>query len=391
MVAAVFSKTSSLGIKVRGLEAFVTLCGGSSVDDSGASDGLDGRKIDSSKSKSTSSAILDKYTVQEKVVPLLKAMKTKEPAVMMAALAVFRQVGQIADADFLAMEALPILWNFSLGPLLNLQQFQEFMDLIKKLSSRIEQEQIRKLRDLTSSDSAKDVPRSNDLMSVGASNGFSNVDGNDTVGENDFERLVLGKGKANGNAMLNDTSRPQASNSLTDPPVFSWSSTPLSPNQTNQNSMSSVVDPPSRTITPDKSLSAFGTLNPISSTSFQNSARGNTTANNLSSFAPMQLTTMQQTPATTSPWSFPPAQQPLQPSQSTFSTPPPSKPQPTTPFSTFSLPPPPMSPAQRPGIQSQQNSGYFGTANIGHTGQLAMGANQQPQAKSGLDKYESLI
>jgi len=40
----------------------------------------------------------------------------------MAALSVFRQVGKIADADFVAMEVLPIMWAFSLGPLLNLQQ-----------------------------------------------------------------------------------------------------------------------------------------------------------------------------------------------------------------------------------------------------------------------------
>ena len=40
VIASVFTKTSSLGIKVRGLEAFVILCGGSS--DSSNDDGLDG-------------------------------------------------------------------------------------------------------------------------------------------------------------------------------------------------------------------------------------------------------------------------------------------------------------------------------------------------------------
>ena len=40
----------------------------------------------------------------------------------MAALNVFKQVGKIADTDFIAMEVLPIMWAFSLGPLLNLQQ-----------------------------------------------------------------------------------------------------------------------------------------------------------------------------------------------------------------------------------------------------------------------------
>lgn len=173
------------------------LCGGSKEDNSDLDDDMSGAINGTSKSKSTNSAVLDKYTVQEKVVPLLKAMKTKEPAVMMAALAVFKQVGRIADAEFLAMEALPILWNFSLGPLLNLQQFQAFMDLIKSLSARIEQEQVRKLKEISSTSTRSiDTTRSNDLMNVGSVNGLSGA--NDDVGENDFERLVLGKRSPNG-------------------------------------------------------------------------------------------------------------------------------------------------------------------------------------------------
>ena len=84
VIATVFSKTSSLGIKVRGLEAFIVLCGGNPELDSSAEGGPDemiGDAHDISK-KTSPSAVLDKYTVQEKVVPLLKAIKTKEPAVM---------------------------------------------------------------------------------------------------------------------------------------------------------------------------------------------------------------------------------------------------------------------------------------------------------------------
>jgi hypothetical protein len=44
---------------------------------------------------------LDKFTV-----PLLKGIKTKEPAVIMAALNVFQKVGQIPDTDFMAMDVL---------------------------------------------------------------------------------------------------------------------------------------------------------------------------------------------------------------------------------------------------------------------------------------------
>ena len=125
VIAGVFAKTSSLNIKIRGLEAFYILCGGDETSDTTANNDLNGFAADTKKSSSaSSSAILDKFTVQEKIVPLLKGIKTKEPGVMMSALRVFRQIGDVVDIDYLAMEVLPVLWSMSLGPLLNLQQFQ---------------------------------------------------------------------------------------------------------------------------------------------------------------------------------------------------------------------------------------------------------------------------
>ncbi len=70
--------------------------------------------MNANASKKSSSTALDKYTMQEKIVPLIRAIKTKEPAVAMAALNVLRQVGGIADADFVAMDILPVLWNMSM-------------------------------------------------------------------------------------------------------------------------------------------------------------------------------------------------------------------------------------------------------------------------------------
>src|ERR1700712_4115578 len=102
----------------------------------------------------------------------------------MAALDVFKEVGKIADADFLAMDALPILWSFSLGPLLNLQQFQAFMTLIRSLSTRIEQEQTRKLQEMSST-SAASANRADFMSSVTANrtNGLDSTNGD----EGDFE------------------------------------------------------------------------------------------------------------------------------------------------------------------------------------------------------------
>lgn len=372
VVAAVFSKTSSLGIKVRGLEAFVILCGGSATEEADTSDGLDGAMTGSRKVVRSSNAVLDKYTIQEKVVPLIKVMKTKEPAVMVAALAVFKQIGNIADTDYLALEVLPVLWNFSLGPLLNLQLFQDFMDLIKKLSARIETEQTRKLRDLSSSNSVEDTSRSHNLVST---NGFFATGGTDNVGADDFERLVLGNKTTNGSDMLGET-RSQASKPAA--PTFSWSSSPVTASQNGP--MSNMMQPQARTITPDQALNSFATLSPRPNTNTMNSR--------LTSFTPIQPTMMQ--PQTTAPsWSSPPPQQPFRQPQPGYMVPPPPQPQqPVTPFSAFSLPPPPTSP-QRLSTQPP-SAGYFPAIPGGSKGQPPA-AKQQVQQKTGLDKYESLI
>lgn len=109
----------------------------------------------------------------------------------MAALQVFRQVGKVADGPFMALEVIPCLWAFSLGPLLNLDQFQEFMALIKALSTRVEQEQVRKLEQLGGR----------------AGSSWQNSTAADSGGEQDFESLVTGRAPAvvaatstNGNA-----------------------------------------------------------------------------------------------------------------------------------------------------------------------------------------------
>ena len=381
VIAAVFSKTSSLGIKIRGLEAFVILCGGSPEGKSGFSD----------SSKTSNSTILDKYTVQEKIVPLLKVMKTKEPAVMMAALAVFKEVGKIADADFLAMDVLPILWGFSLGPLLNLQQFQEFMALIKSLSSKIEQEQTRKLRDLSSSNAQGRSLNSNgnDLMNMGSMNATFGANGADDVGESDFERLVLGRGGGSEGAstdMLGQTLRPQpqrAQSTQAQAPVFSWSTPTMSPIPTSNNVSSSFVNPGSRAITPDQTLSSFATLNPTPVAAAKPTLP---TTNGLNVFASTQPTSSSTshwgststTGQTTSAYSTT-----LQ-AQSNFSIGP--TPQTTNPFSAFSIAPPPTQ-NQRTDSRPQYGLGLGANSSVGQ----AATRQAQPQAKKGLEAYESLI
>ncbi|KAF2267128.1 protein kinase-like protein Scy1 [Lojkania enalia] len=276
IIASVFAKTSSMGIKIRGLEALKTLCGGGSEEvDAVQSDGLM-EMVNTPKPKNSNVSILDKYTIQEKVVPLLKGIRTKEPAVMMTALDVFKAIGSQVDPEFLAIDILPILWQFSLGPLLNLSQFQAYMALIKSLSSRVENDQTRKLQELGSSGTASAAASRNDFMSfgvIGGANGFEEANDN---GDTDFEALVRsGSQHRSGGDMLGRdpwASAPAPASSSTVPPsrftanrartsnnaspaaTFSWSTPPLSPPATKL----TTAQGNQRGITPDN---AFSSLN----------------------------------------------------------------------------------------------------------------------------------
>ena len=391
MVAAVFSKTSSLGIKVRGLEAFVVLCGGASNDEAG--DGLDGVRIASKGSKPISIAVLDKYTMQEKIIPLLKAIKTKEPAVIMAALAVIKQVGKVADTGFLAMDVLPLLWSFGLGPLLNLDQFQEFMHLIKTLSAKIEQEQTRKLQELSSSSgNGFDSFRSNDLMNIGSANGMFGSNGGGNVGEDDFERLVLGKRSGTGADILgaNPKAQPQrAQPTQANAPAFSWSTpstTPsTTPGQIHTSNPSGISAPRqssnSRAVTPDQALSGFAALQPSSS-----GTSSHIKGNGRSSVPPIQpsllLNQTQHVPVAHSTLSiFPPPlnsasslhlQQTLKPSL----------------FQAYAAAPAPIR-DQRANAPTQYGAGLGGGGGRGRGGSSSMASNDVQ--KKGLDAYESLL
>ncbi|KAI7287402.1 kinase-like protein [Hortaea werneckii] len=437
VIAGVFAKTSSLAIKIRGLEAFYTLSGGSSNDgvgggDDEAEDDLNGvgvpDKRQGGKGGSSSSIILDKFTVQEKVVPLLKGIKTKEPGVMMAALKVFRQVGEVADSEFLAVEVLPVLWQMSLGPLLNLQQFQAFMRLVKRLSERIEREQTRKLQEMGGGHGGVGVGgmgarRAQQVGSGGASNGLSN--GEDA----DFETLVSGRNPvaAGNDDLMNDWGVPSTTpaqplgtqtytaKKANDQPTFSWQTPSLAPStpapqQPAMNALRSGAQA-GRTITPDQTLSSFASLTPQSAFSqpLQPTRTGSQTGTSMGS---MPLRPAQQPPqqssgfttnGTSLDWSAAAAS-----NHSNWTVPKPPRQQQTTAPGTngvgatskplsggFGIPPPPMSP---------QNVGQFGQPGAGQrqgswgTGQQQQQQRQQQMGSSGgggggagLDRYESLI
>lgn len=308
------------------------------------------------------------------------------------------------------MDALPVLWAFSLGPLLNLQQFQSFMTLIKSLSVRIEQEQTRKLQEMGSTNSAS-ANRADFMSSMSANrvNGLDSTNGD----EGDFESLVLGRQKPQSDSTdpwasaQPSGSRPAAPRTSSVPSpsaTFSWSTPPPQsvPNTLAPNGAAS------RAITPDHSLSSFAPLQPASSImstpSFSQplqpsrpmvptpsafpqqagravdwSAAGNTNWSARPTINPASS-------ITSDPWASPPMSIPSygqtqistpsygqqQPSAFSIAPPPPS------PYSTFSIAPPPA------GGMSRQSS--YNAAPAQHPQQ-----QQQLGQKQGMDKYESLL
>ncbi|KAG0174626.1 hypothetical protein DFQ28_004276 [Apophysomyces sp. BC1034] len=131
------------------------------------------------------------FTMQEKMVPLLKNIKTKEPAVMLATLAVYDEMGKHLDKEIIATEILPQLWRMSFGPLLNLDQFKKFMKTIRELTTRVEEAHTRHLQEVRSLEEQ--------TRSVTSDSSSVLTKGNQIAGDNNmsFESLVQGKASQN--------------------------------------------------------------------------------------------------------------------------------------------------------------------------------------------------
>ncbi|KAH9966454.1 other/SCY1 protein kinase [Russula dissimulans] len=154
-VALVFTKTRILSVKVATLVTFLSMVN-----------------------------TLDQTSLTQKLVPLLSKIRTKEPAVTMATLAVQEAMGLKVDREAVATLVLPQLWAMSIGPLLNVEQFQRFMAVIKKLGDRVDKEHNQFLRD---------SQRIEDRSAI-ATNG--NAEGLASRGGMDFATLVSGTGGA---------------------------------------------------------------------------------------------------------------------------------------------------------------------------------------------------
>ncbi|KAH9951274.1 other/SCY1 protein kinase [Amylocystis lapponica] len=148
-VALVFTKTRILTVKVATLLTFLAMV-----------------------------KTLDQTSLTQKLVPLLSKIRTKEPAVTMATLAVQEAMGLKVDREAVATLVLPQLWAMSMGPLLTVSQFKRFMQVIRILGDRVEKEHDQYLRD------SQRIEDRSGVAANGTSHAYS------TNGAADFESLV---------------------------------------------------------------------------------------------------------------------------------------------------------------------------------------------------------
>ncbi|KAI9206716.1 kinase-like domain-containing protein [Polychytrium aggregatum] len=92
--------------------------------------------------------VLDKFTLTDKVLPMLKQNITREPGVLMAILAVYSEVSKYLDKEAIATEIMPELWKLSMDTLLNAAQFRKFMKIISELTKQIEEQHVKQLEEM---------------------------------------------------------------------------------------------------------------------------------------------------------------------------------------------------------------------------------------------------
>ncbi|KAF8982291.1 hypothetical protein BGZ46_001517 [Entomortierella lignicola] len=295
-IATLFAQTTTLSVKVNTLLCFLTVM-----------------------------KILDKFTITEKLIPLLRNIKTREVNVTMATLQVYDEMGKYVDKEVIGNNIIPHLWNLALGPNLKPDQFEKFMATIQELSNKVHQQHLRHLQDLKKlEDQTKSFSASADPTAVTNGNG-STLD--------DFEKLVQGgSGVASGNLTPNSNRASSSENPFkisSDNPFANTGSQdsldmfgdmtsslpPASSRPTSFSSSTPTMKPSTPSMFGATSSDGFGSrpMTPTSSSNFQQSHNG------FGSKPTAATSTMTPSPtAATSPFTIPPLNKSLTGSTSTL-------------------------------------------------------------------------
>ncbi|KAF9998240.1 hypothetical protein BGZ65_006239 [Modicella reniformis] len=173
-IATLFSQTTILSVKVNTLLCFQAIM-----------------------------KILDKFTITEKVIPLLRNIKTREVNVTMATLQVYEEMGKHVEKEVIGSSVIPHLWHLALGPNLKVEQFERFMSTIQNLSTKVHQQHLHHLQELKKlEDQTKSFTASSESTAV-ANGAGSNL--------TDFEKLVQGGPGSSSDTMTPSSTRQSSS------------------------------------------------------------------------------------------------------------------------------------------------------------------------------------
>ncbi|KAI1302427.1 hypothetical protein EDD11_005618 [Mortierella claussenii] len=200
-ISTLFSQTTTLSVKVNTLLCFLTIM-----------------------------KILDKFTITEKLIPLLRNIKTREVTVTMATLQVYQEMGKYVDKEIIGNSIIPHLWHLALGPNLKAEQFETFMSTIQELSTKVHQQHLRHLQDLKKLEDQTKSFAANSDPSAGTNGAGSTL--------NDFEKLVGGGSGASSGAMTPNSNRGLTSEN----PFKIASDNPFSPSNSQDSSLDMFGD-----------------------------------------------------------------------------------------------------------------------------------------------------
>lgn len=89
---------------------------------------------------------IDSYTCTETILPLFKAMKTRDSRILLKSLSLFAKIPTlITDEVVLVENLLPLLWNYSMASTLKRYQYAEYVKIINNLTRDIQKRHIEKL------------------------------------------------------------------------------------------------------------------------------------------------------------------------------------------------------------------------------------------------------
>ncbi|KAH3673549.1 hypothetical protein WICMUC_003656 [Wickerhamomyces mucosus] len=120
-ICTIFSKTTSLNVKVKTIEALHEL-----IEQKG----------------------IDKFIVNDTLLPLLKSMKTREIKILEAILKIYKSSANILDEESVVVNIIPQIWLLSISSTLSTKVYGDYVQAINDISSRLQKSRLDKLKSL---------------------------------------------------------------------------------------------------------------------------------------------------------------------------------------------------------------------------------------------------